>query len=84
MVFLGWENEQDAKDSLAAIHAMYGCPHLAENGYRMDQWAEITRPTLGTVYGFLKPQIRVGKEMDDLMSVLVPGYTEKPYLSEDF
>jgi len=84
MVFLGWENEQDAKDSLAAVHAMYGCPHLAENGYRMDLWDDITKPILGDVYGFFKPEIRLGREMGTLMAVLVPGFTEKPYIPEDF
>ena len=38
MSVLVWNNQGDAAGSLLAINAMYGCPYLAENGYRMDRW----------------------------------------------
>ena len=63
---------------------MYGCPYVAENGYRMDRWAEIKRPNNEDAYGFFKPDARLGKNVDDLMRVIVPGVTEKPYIPEDF
>jgi len=84
MMFLSWDSLKDAEDSLAAIDAMYGCPYVAENGYRMDSWAEIMRPIIDGYYGFSKPEVRLGSELSDLMAVLVPGFTEKPYNSEDF
>jgi len=84
MVFVSWESEKDAEDSLAAINAAYGCPYVAENGYRMDRWAEVKKPTLGDTYGFFKPEARLGQNMDGLMAALVPGFAEKPYKSEDF
>lgn len=84
MVFLSWESLKDAEDSLARVDAEYGCPYVAENGYRMDSWSEIRSPDNEVVYGFFKPDARLGRDVADIMDVLVPGYTEKPYRSEDF
>jgi len=84
MIFLGWENEKYAEDSLAAINVAYGCPYVAENGYRMDRWADIKKVKLDNYYGFAMPEARLGQGMDVLMAVLVPGFTEKPYDPEDF
>jgi len=76
MTFVVWNNQKAAEDSLAAVNAAYGCPYVAENGYRMDQWDNLISSRNGTQCGFYKPEERLGKEVDDLMAVLVPGFTE--------
>ena len=79
--FLVWPNDDDAKDSLIAVNAMYGCPLLLGNGYRMDRWDTVGESETSNNAGFYKPEERMGKEMDDLMDVLEPGfieYEEKP------
>lgn len=84
MAFLVWDNEGDADDSLVAINAMYGCPYEAANGYKMDQWDVIKESSTTTNHGFYKPEERLGKEMGDLMSALMPGFTEEDEMPEEF
>lgn len=84
MAFLVWDNEDDAKDSLAAINAMYGLPFEAPNGYRMDQWDVIKESGTTTNAGFYKPEERLNMTMDDLMPALMPGFTEHEELPEEF
>ncbi len=88
MSFLVWPNQKKADASLIAINAIYGCPYVAENGYRMDQWDFVVKANLSDDYGFFSPEARLGKKWDDLMAVLSPGfieYTEEPsaFYSED-
>ena len=84
MSFLVWNNQQDAEDSLVALNSMYGCPYLAENGYRMDQWDIVKDSETTDNHGFTKPQERLGKEMIDLMASLVPGFIEYEEMPEEF
>lgn len=82
MKFLTWINDKKAKDSLIAINAMYGCPYVAENGYRMDRWDKIViRVDLVETHslqehGFFMPEERLGMKMSDLMPALMRGFTE--------
>jgi len=82
--FLVWDNQKDAEDSLTAINTVYGCPYLAENGYRMDRWDFVVKSKDNNDHGFYEPEERLGKEMDDLMPVLMPGYTEHEEMPEEF
>jgi len=84
MSFLVWNNQGDAEISLTAIDFTYGCPHLAKNGYRMDRWDFVVKSNTTNDHGFYKPEERLGMEMDDLMPVLMPGYTEHEEMPEDF
>jgi len=84
MAFLVWNNDDDADDSLVAIDNMYGCPYLAPNGYKMDQWDFVKESNTTSNNGFYKPEERLGKETDDLMLVLTPGFTEYEEMPEEF
>jgi len=84
MPFLVWNNEDDAKDSLAAIDAMYGLPFEAANGYKMDQWDVVKESETSSNAGFYKPEERLGMVMDDLMPALMPGFTEHEEMPEEF
>lgn len=84
MIFLGWANKQDAEASLAAVDAIYGCPYVAENGYRMDNWAHVNKLASADVFGFIKPEARLGCKLDILIVALVPGFSETLQLSSDF
>jgi len=84
MFFLGWDSREKAADSLASVNAVYGCPYVAENGYRMDRWADIRKIYLEETYGFSSPESRLGRKMDDLMKDVVPGYQERTYNAGDF
>lgn len=85
MSFLTWNNQTDAADSLDAIHDVYGCPYEAD-GYRMDQWDFVIKSRVSDDHGFFKPEERLGMEaeMDDLMSALVPGFTENIDKPDEF
>ena len=84
MAFLVWDNQKDAEDSLTAINAMYGCPYVAANGYRMDQWDFFKDSDPAGDYGFYKPEERLGMTMDDLMPALMPGFVEHEKIPEEF
>lgn len=84
MTFLVWNNQNDAENSLAAINDKYGCPYRAENGYRMDQWDFSIKSRMSNDYGFSKPEERLGMEMDDLVPVLMPRFTEHEKMPEEF
>ena len=84
MSFLVWGSQKEAEDSLLAINAMYGCPYLAENGYRMDRWDSVVKGSVGNDHGFHKPKERLGKKMDDLMPALKPGFIEHDKIPDDF
>ena len=84
MAFLVWDNKNSADDSLNAINAMYGLPFEAANGYRMDRWDFVLPSNTTTDHGFYKPEERLGKEMDDLMPALMPGFTEHEEMPEEF
>ena len=58
--FLVWNNEDDARDSLAAVNAAYGCPYLAKNGYRMARWDFVEESNSNDAYGFYKPGASLG------------------------
>ena len=76
MSFLVWNNQTDAEASLEAVNYVYECPYVAENGYRMDQWDFVIKSSVSDDHGFFKPEERLGKQMDDLMPALVPGFIE--------
>lgn len=84
MAFLTWRDEQLAEDSLAAINTAYGCPYVAENGYRMDRWDFVIPSNDNTDYGFYKPEERLDQTMDALMPVLMQGFIEHDEMPEDF
>ena len=88
MSFLVWTDKKKADASLIAINAIYGCPYVAENGYRMDQWDFIVKARTTNDHGFFAPEERLGKVLDALMNALSTGYveyTEEPsaFYSED-
>jgi len=76
MTFLTWDNQNDAAGSLVAVNAEYGCPHAAENGYRMDQWDTLVSSNDESRWGFYRPVSRLGKTIDALFARLTPGFTE--------
>jgi len=84
MSFLVWNNQGDAEDSLTAINTLYGCPYLAENGYRMDRWDFVVKSNTTNDHGFYKPEERLGMKMDDLMVSITPGFIEHEERPEDF
>ena len=84
MTFLIWDNQTDAEASLVAVNDVYGCPYVAENGYRMDQWDFVIKSYVSDDHGFFTPEERLGMEMDDLMLALVPGFTEHEEMPEEF
>ncbi len=84
MIFLTWNNKKDAEDSLAAVNAMYGCPYVATNGYKMDRWDSLVKSYVDEVYGFYKPEERLGMRMPDLMPNLIPGYVENDRKPTEF
>jgi len=75
MKFLTWNHQQDAEDSLAAVNAAYGLP-WEDDGYRMARWDNIILSRDRTQWGFFKPEARLGKEVDDLMAGVTPGFIE--------
>ena len=84
ILFLTWDNQSDAENSIAAINIAYGCPYEAENGYRMDQWDAPVRSHVTEDCGFFKPEEHLGKSMPDLMPVLVSGFVENREKPNDF
>ncbi len=84
MSFLTWDNQEDAEACLDAVNATYGCPHVADNGYRMDQWAFVSKSNVTEHHGFVKPKEHLGMKMTDLMPVLVPGFVEHEVKPDDF
>ena len=76
MIFLVWNNQQDAEDSIDAIGAVYGCPYEADNGYRMDCWDNVVSSRNEDQWGFFKPEARLGKQVNDLMAGVTPGFIE--------
>lgn len=84
MTFLTWDNQDDAENSVAALNVMYGCPYTAENGYRMDRWDFVIKSFGSYEYGFFKPEERMGMKIDDLMSGLMPGFTEHKGMPSEF
>ncbi len=84
MTFLIWNDQIEAEDSLAAVNAVYGCPYVAENGYRMDLWDTLVLSRDGSQWGFYKPGVRLGKEMPDLMNGLVGSYSESEEKPPEF
>jgi len=76
MTFLVYNSQKSAEYSLAAVNIAYGCPHRAENGYRMDQWDILAPSNDGNNWGFVKPVSRLGKTEEDLFSSLHPSFTE--------
>ncbi len=84
MSFLIWEAETDCIDSLTAVNTEYGCPYELRNGYRMDQWAFVSKSHVEENWGFHSPEIRPEKTMDGLMGDLVPGYIENDSMPRDW
>jgi len=84
MKFLVWNSQQDAEDSIDAIGAVYGCPHEAENGYKMDRWDTPIPSRSGDKWGFFKPEARLGKTEQDLMANVTPGFIEHQEKPEEF
>jgi len=84
ILFLTWGNQTDAENSLAAINVVYGCPYVAENGYRMDRWDFTIKSYVTEDCGFFKPKNHLGMGMPDLMSALVPGFIENQGKPDDF
>lgn len=76
MQFLIWNNQKDAEDSLTAVNTAYGCPYVADNGYKMDRWDNLSPSRDGSQWGFYKPDTRLDMQAADLMSVLIPGFVE--------
>lgn len=73
-----------ATDSLEAVNDIYGCPYLDANGYRMDTWDVVRVSRDGYAFGFTKPEPRLGKDLADLMDVMLPGFTEYEEIPEEF
>lgn len=67
--------KEDAEASLAAVNAAYGCPLIAENGYRMGTWDVLIQSNDGTEWGFYRPKPMLGKTMGQLMRDLRGGYS---------
>jgi len=84
MFFLSWDSREKALDSLASVNETYGCPYEAENGYKMNSWAYVEKIYHEEIYGFSKPESRLGRKVDDLMKDVVPGYQERTYNAGDF
>ena len=84
MSFLVWNNKGDAEISLTAINFAYGCPYVAENGYRMDRWDFVKKSNTTNHHGFYKPEERLGMKMDDLTRVFHPGFIKYDKMPEDF
>jgi len=84
MKFLTWNNQKDVEDSLAAVNGSYGCPYVAENGYRMAWWDNIISSRDGRQWGFFKPEARLGKEVDALMAALKPKFIEQEEKPAEF
>lgn len=84
MAFLVWPSEKEAEDSLMAVNTLYGCPYRAENGYRMDQWDFVIKSRIAEIYGFYKPEERLGIKVVAIMPMLVPGFIESREMPEDF
>lgn len=76
MTFLTWNNQADADASLAAVNALYGCEYIADNGYIMSTWDNVTKSDAEDKWGFAKPEARLGKTVGELEAVLVVGYAE--------
>ncbi len=87
-MFLVWNNPNLAETSLAAVNAVYGCPYVAENGYRMDRWDTVTQSNDGNQWGFSwgfsKPVSHLGKLEQDLRASLVPGFIEHDEKPDEF
>jgi len=89
MTFLTCNNQKDAQTLLDDINAAYGCPYKAVNGYVMDAWDFVTKSDADDIWGFAKPEARLGKTSEELEAVLTSGYTEhdnKPlgWFNEEF
>ncbi len=76
MSFLIWHKRADAKAAIDKINAAYGCPYEGDNGYRMDTWCEVTRSATTVEWGFCKPEPRLGRSVDLIMSGVAKNYTE--------
>jgi len=74
MSFLTWNNQADADESLSAVNIVYGCP--VQNGYMMLTWADVTKSDAENKWGFEKPEVKLGKTIEELEGALVAGYTE--------
>ena len=70
------DSKKNAEDSLAAVNAVYGCPLIMENGYRMDRWDVLIQSNDGTQWGFHTPEARLGKRRGQLMGVISGGFSE--------
>ena len=81
-------SKQNAKDSIAAVNVMYGCPRIEKNGYRMDSWDVPIKSNEGSQWGFYEPKAMLGKSRGQLMGVMEGGYSirlRKPdeFISDD-
>lgn len=76
MTFLTWNNQADADVSLAAVKDVYGCKYTGSNGYIMDIWDNLTKSHVEEKWGFIKPEPRLGKTIEELEAALISGYTE--------
>jgi len=80
MSFLVFTNPLDSKKhaeaGIAAVDAMYGCPLILENGYRMDTWDVPIQSNDGTQWGFHSPEARLGKGRGQLMNTISGGFSE--------
>ena len=75
MSFLTWNNQADADASLAAVNAVYGCPYT-NGSYSIDTWDVVAKSDAENKWGFIYPEARLGKTVEELEAALVAGYTE--------
>lgn len=82
--FLSWDNQADADNSLVAVEALYVLPYSERNGYFMDRWAVVTKSDVANIWGFYKPENRLGKTVSVLMDRIIGDYTEQSERPNDW
>jgi len=69
-------SKENAEAGVAAVNAIYGCPFILENGYRMDSWDVPVESNDGTQWGFHTPVAGFGKNLGQLMRVITGGFSQ--------
>ena len=83
MSFLIWDNESECQQSLDGINAGYGCPYELDNGYKMDQWATLTKSIVDELWGFISPQDRPGSAEEGVSAdALMLGLEGSPIIED--
>lgn len=77
-------SKQHAEDAVAAVNAVYGCPLILKNGYRMETWDVPIQSNDGTQWGFHTPEDRFDKNKGQLMSVIGGGFSEFEGMPDEF